>query len=30
MRRKFERDAASYWIDRSPPGPPPESLRDQF
>jgi hypothetical protein len=30
MRRKFDRDAASYWIDRRPPGPPPESLRDQF
>ena len=21
---------SSYWIDRSPPGPPPESLKDQF
>ena len=26
----FERDKASYWIERSPPGPDPESLRNQF
>ena len=26
----FERDKASYWIERSPPGPAPESLRNQF
>lgn len=30
MRRKFDRAARSYWIDRQPPGPPPESLKDQF
>lgn len=23
-------DKASYWIDRTPPGPSPESLKDQF
>ncbi|MFT7625544.1 MAG: hypothetical protein ACI9WU_004735 [Myxococcota bacterium] len=23
-------DASSYWIERTPPGPKPESLRDQF
>lgn len=30
LRLKFEPSADSYWIDRSPPGPPPESLKDQF
>lgn len=30
LRRQFDRAAASYWIPRSPPGPAPESLRDQF
>jgi hypothetical protein len=30
LRLKLDRDAASYWIDRSPPGPSPESLADQF
>ena len=30
MRRKVEPAARSYWIDREPPGPPPESLREQF
>ncbi len=30
LRLKFDRQAPSYWIDRSPPGPPPESLADQF
>lgn len=30
LRLKFERDASSYWIDRTPPGPTPESLKDQF
>jgi hypothetical protein len=24
------RQTASYWIDRTPPGPPPESLHNQF
>ncbi len=23
-------DKQSYWLDRTPPGPPPESLKDQF
>ncbi len=22
--------AASYWIDRAPPGPPPQSMKNQF
>ena len=26
----FERDRASYWIERTPPGPAPDSLRKQF
>jgi len=30
MRRRFEPTTASYWIRREPPGPPPESLREQF
>ena len=30
MRRRFDTAANSYWIHRQPPGPPPESLRDQF
>ena len=30
MRRKFDPKKKSYWISREPPGPPPESLRNQF
>jgi hypothetical protein len=30
MRRRFNADLDSYWIERDPPGPPPESLRNQF
>jgi hypothetical protein len=30
LRLKLERQAGSYWIERRPPGPPPESLKDQF
>ena len=30
LRLKLDRQLASYWIERTPPGPPPESLRDQF
>ena len=29
MRRRFDPDAVSYWIPRDPPGPPPQSLREQ-
>jgi len=30
MRRNYDRDAASYWIPREPPGPEPGSLDKQF
>lgn len=30
LRLRFDRQAKSYWIPRDPPGPPPESLRQQF
>jgi hypothetical protein len=30
LRLKLDRDAKSYWIDRAPPGPPPQSMKNQF
>ena len=30
LRLKFDRGAQSYWLDRDPPGPPPDSLKNQF
>jgi hypothetical protein len=30
LRLKREPDAVSYWIVRQPPGPSPETMRDQF
>jgi len=30
MRRKFDPEAKSYWIARSPPGPAPETFKNQF
>ncbi len=30
LRLKFDRGAKSYWIAREPPGPAPESMRNQF
>ncbi len=30
LRLAFDRQARTYWIERHPPGPPPESLKDQF
>jgi hypothetical protein len=30
LRRKLDRQAKSYWINRDPPGPPPDSLPNQF
>ena len=30
LRLKIERDRDSYWIIRQPPGPAPETMKDQF
>ena len=30
LRLKRQPEADSYWIDRQPPGPAPESMKDQF
>ena len=30
LRRKFDPAAKTYWIDRDPPGPAPESMSQQF
>lgn len=30
LRLKFEPNAKTYWIDRSPPGPEPATLKRQF
>jgi hypothetical protein len=30
LRLRFEPSARSYWIERNPPGPKPESLKNQF
>ncbi len=30
LRLKFDRDAKIYWIDRTPLGPPPETMTQQF
>jgi len=30
LRLKFDRGAQSYWIRREPPGPPPDSMHNQF
>lgn len=30
LRIKMDKGAKSYWIDRDPPGPPPESMSNQF
>lgn len=30
LRLKRDSDADSYWIAREPPGPPPDSMSDQF
>jgi len=30
LRRRFDRAAKSYWIDREPPGPDPDTMRNQF
>jgi hypothetical protein len=30
LRLKREADARTYWIARTPPGPPPDSMTNQF
>lgn len=30
LRRKIDKGATSYWIDREPPGPEPETMKNQF
>ncbi len=30
LRLRLDGGARSYWIDRKPPGPPPQSMRNQF
>jgi hypothetical protein len=30
LRLKLDKSSPSYWVDRVPPGPPPESIKDQF
>jgi hypothetical protein len=30
LRRRRDPGAKSYWIERIPPGPPPESMKNQF
>lgn len=30
LRLKHDPEASSYWIAREPPGPPPESMKNQF
>ncbi len=30
LKMKLDKDAKSYWVERDPPGPPPESMSNQF
>ncbi|MFO1059492.1 MAG: SxtJ family membrane protein [Dongiaceae bacterium] len=30
LRRRFDAQAPSYWIERTPPGPAPQSMSNQF
>lgn len=30
LRIKLDKDAKSYWIERAPAGPPPETMKNQF
>lgn len=30
LRRRFDHDAKSYWIEREPPGPEPGTMKQQF
>jgi hypothetical protein len=30
LHLEFDKDLSSYWIERTAPGPAPESFKDQF
>jgi len=30
LNRSFDKNARSYWIERDPPGPEPQSMKNQF
>lgn len=30
MRRRIDKNCRSYWVERQPPGPAPESMAHQF
>ncbi len=30
LRLRLDKESSSYWIDRNPPGPPPDSMKNQF
>jgi hypothetical protein len=30
LRLRFDPEARTYWIDRRPPGPEPQTMRNQF
>lgn len=30
LRFRFDRTAESYWLEREPPAPPPQSMKNQF
>jgi len=30
LRLRFDSAAASYWLERRPPGPAPETMKNQF
>jgi hypothetical protein len=30
LQLRFDRDAVTYWIERHPPGPPPDTMPRQF
>jgi hypothetical protein len=30
LRLRFDQDLSSYWVERTPPGPKPDTLSDQF
>jgi hypothetical protein len=30
LKLRLDKDSGTYWVDRIPPGPAPETLKDQF